>query len=76
MIDPMNRNSFVVRWHAPAESEKQTREVLLKSDDVITMNEWLTAISSEICRTEEVKQTDWWHELFSQVKRESKFEYT
>lgn len=66
-LDPMNRNSFVVRWHAPAGSDKPNREVLLKSDDVLTMNEWLNAISSEICRTEEVKQTDWWLELFGQV---------
>lgn len=31
------------------------------------MNEWLNAISSEACRTEEVKQTDWWNELFGKV---------
>lgn len=65
--DPMNRNSFVVRWHAPNGSDKPNREVLLKSDDVLTMNEWLYAISSESCRTEEVKQVDWWNELFGKI---------
>jgi hypothetical protein len=64
----MNKNSFVVRWHAPTDSEKMNREVMLKSEDLITMNEWLDAISSEALRTEEVKHVDWWIELFGQVE--------
>lgn len=68
-VDPANANSFVVRWHAPPNSGKTNREVMLKSDDVITMNEWLDAISSEALRTEEVKQVDWWADLFGKVFR-------
>jgi hypothetical protein len=68
MADPANKNSFVVRWHAPEGSGKANREVMLKSEDVITMNEWLDAISSEALRTEEVKQVDWWFELFGRVR--------
>jgi hypothetical protein len=66
--DPMNKNSFVVRWHAPTDSQKVNRDVMLKSEDVITMNEWLDAISSEALRTEEVKKVDWWLELFGRVR--------
>lgn len=63
-----NKNSFVVQWVAPPGSEKTNRQVMLKSEDAITMNEWLDAIGSEAVRTENVKQVDWWLELFGKVQ--------